>query len=95
MTGWPLRDWERENPGSTRSGSGTATARELAVIAAVMDAGSGKAAAHRLGLSNSTVKHHLANRAVEGRGDDDGAARVDPRVAAAVARWRSGLESRD
>ena len=30
-------------------------------MAAVLDAGSEKAAAHRLGLSHSTVKHHLAN----------------------------------
>jgi DNA-binding NarL/FixJ family response regulator len=31
------------------------------VVAAVPEAGSEKAAAHRLGLSHSTVKHHLAN----------------------------------
>jgi DNA-binding CsgD family transcriptional regulator len=30
-------------------------------VAAVLDAGSEKAAAHQLGLSHSTVKHHLAN----------------------------------
>ena len=30
-------------------------------MAAVLDAGSEKAAAHRLGLAHSTVKHHLAN----------------------------------
>ena len=35
--------------------------RELAVVAAVIAAGSEKAAAHRLGLSHSIVKHHLAN----------------------------------
>jgi DNA-binding CsgD family transcriptional regulator len=44
-----------------RSSGGTATDRELAVVAAVIAAGSEKAAAHRLGLSHSTVKHHLAN----------------------------------
>ena len=46
-----------------RSGhaAGRATDREVAVIAAVLAAGSEKAAAHRLGLSHSTVKHHLAN----------------------------------
>jgi DNA-binding CsgD family transcriptional regulator len=47
-----------------RDGRGTgvpATDRELAVVAAVIAAGSEKAAAHRLGLSHSTVKHHLAN----------------------------------
>ena len=38
-----------------------ATAREVVVVAAVLVAGSEKAAAHRLGLSPSTVKHHLAN----------------------------------
>ena len=38
-----------------------ATERELVVVAAVLAAGSQKAAAHRLGLSHSTVKHHLAN----------------------------------
>ena len=38
-----------------------ATDREIAIVAAVLDAGSEKGAAHRLGLSHSTVKHHLAN----------------------------------
>ena len=38
-----------------------ATDRELVVVSAVLEAGSEKAAAHRLGLSHSTVKHHLAN----------------------------------
>ncbi len=38
-----------------------ATDREVGVVAAVLVAGSEKAAAHRLGLSPSTVKHHLAN----------------------------------
>jgi DNA-binding NarL/FixJ family response regulator len=37
-----------------------ATDREV-VVAAVLATGSEKAAAHRLGLSHSTVKHHLAN----------------------------------
>jgi hypothetical protein len=31
------------------------------VVAAVLVAGSEKAAAHQLGLSHSTVKHHLVN----------------------------------
>ncbi len=31
------------------------------MVAAVLAAGSEKAAAHRLGLSHATVKHHLAN----------------------------------
>jgi DNA-binding NarL/FixJ family response regulator len=39
----------------------SATDREVSVVAAVGAAGSEKAAAHRLGLSHSTVKHHLAN----------------------------------
>ena len=38
-----------------------ATDREVRVVAAVLEAGSEKAAARRLGLSHSTVKHHLAN----------------------------------
>ena len=38
-----------------------ATDREVGVVAAVLVAGSEKAAAHRLGLSHATVKHHLAN----------------------------------
>ena len=38
-----------------------ATAREVGVVAAVLVTGSEKAAAHRLGLSHWTVKHHLAN----------------------------------
>jgi DNA-binding CsgD family transcriptional regulator len=33
----------------------------LGALAAVLDAGSEKEAAHRLGLSHSTVKHHLAS----------------------------------
>ncbi len=37
-----------------------ATDREVGVVAAILVAGSEKAAAHRLGLSHSTVKHHLA-----------------------------------
>jgi DNA-binding NarL/FixJ family response regulator len=37
-----------------------ATDREVRVVEAVLVAGSEKAAAHRLGLSHSTVKHHLA-----------------------------------
>ena len=41
--------------------AGCATYREVVVVAAVLVAGSEKAAAHRLGLSHSTVKHHLAN----------------------------------
>jgi DNA-binding NarL/FixJ family response regulator len=38
-----------------------ATDREVVVVAAVLATGSEKAAAHRLGLAHSTVKHHLAN----------------------------------
>jgi DNA-binding NarL/FixJ family response regulator len=41
--------------------AGRATDREVGVVAAILAAGSEKAAAHRLGLSHSTVKHHLAN----------------------------------
>jgi DNA-binding CsgD family transcriptional regulator len=37
-----------------------ATDREVSVLAAVVATGSEKAAAHRLGLSHSTVKHHFA-----------------------------------
>ena len=44
-----------------RAAAGCATAREVGVVVAVLAAGSEKAAAHRLGLSHSTVKHHLAN----------------------------------
>jgi DNA-binding NarL/FixJ family response regulator len=51
----------RERARAERRSPGTATDRELAVVAAVIAAGSEKAAAHRLGLSHSTVKHHLAN----------------------------------
>ncbi|TME79466.1 MAG: hypothetical protein E6I45_12800 [Chloroflexi bacterium] len=44
-----------------RGSANRATDREVAVVAAVLVTGSEKAAAHRLGLSHSTVKHHLAN----------------------------------
>jgi DNA-binding NarL/FixJ family response regulator len=46
---------------SPRHASERATDREVGVVAAVLVAGSEKAAVHRLGLSHSTVKHHLAN----------------------------------
>jgi len=46
---------------SPRHAAERATDREVGVVAAVLVAGSEKAAAHRLGLSHSTVKHHLAN----------------------------------
>lgn len=45
---------------SSRSAA-RATDREVGVVEAVLVAGSDKAAAHRLGLSRSTGKHHLAN----------------------------------
>jgi DNA-binding NarL/FixJ family response regulator len=41
--------------------TGCATDREVGAVAAMPATGSEKAAAHRLGLSHSTVKHHLAN----------------------------------
>jgi DNA-binding CsgD family transcriptional regulator len=55
MAGGCEADGVRDRPG------GCATEREVGVVAAVLVAGSEKAAAHRLGLSPSTVKHHLAN----------------------------------
>jgi DNA-binding CsgD family transcriptional regulator/DNA-directed RNA polymerase subunit RPC12/RpoP len=51
----------RARPQAGRASGERATAREVSVVAAVLTAGSEKAAAHRLGLSPSTVKHHLAN----------------------------------
>ncbi len=50
MTRWP-----------SRTAASRATNREVGVVAAVLVAGSEKAAAHRLGISHSRVKHHLAN----------------------------------
>jgi DNA-binding NarL/FixJ family response regulator len=46
---------------SSRRLAARATDWETCVISAVLVTGSEKAAAHRLGLSHSTVKHHLAN----------------------------------
>ena len=46
---------------SSRRPAERATDRDVGVVAAVLAAGSEKAAAHRLGLSHSTVKHHLTN----------------------------------
>ncbi len=43
------------------SGRSRATDREVGVVAAVLAAWPEKAAALRLGLPHSTVKHHLAN----------------------------------
>ena len=57
MSGWRRRGGWRE--GTQRPAA--ATDREVGVVAACLAAGSEKAAAHRLGLSHSTVKHHLAN----------------------------------
>jgi DNA-binding NarL/FixJ family response regulator len=51
----------RARASAGRGSGGRATDREVSVVAAVVAAGSEKAAAHRLGLSHSTVKHHLAN----------------------------------
>lgn len=45
----------------SRHAAECATDREFGVVAAVLVAGSEKAAAHRLGLSHSTVKHHPAS----------------------------------
>jgi hypothetical protein len=45
----------------TRQRSRHAADREVGGLAAVLAAGSKKAAPHRLGLSYLTVKHHLAN----------------------------------
>ena len=53
-----------------------ATDREVVVVAPVLVAGSEKAAAHRLGLSHSTVKHHLANARSKVGAETTGAARV-------------------
>jgi DNA-binding NarL/FixJ family response regulator len=47
--------------GLTERTRARATDRELAVVEAVLATGSERAAAHPLGLSHSTVKHHLAN----------------------------------
>ena len=71
-----------------RRPTGRATDREVRVVAAFLDAGSEKAAAHRLGLSHSTVKHQSGERAVQGRRLDDGAAGMDRVSAPAGARWR-------
>ena len=51
----------RTGKAAPRGSANVATDREVGVVAAVLFAGSEKAAAHRLGLSHSTVKHHLAN----------------------------------
>jgi hypothetical protein len=51
----------RDRACSARDPVGAATEREIGVVAAVLVAGSENAAAHPLGLSHSTVKHHLAN----------------------------------
>jgi DNA-binding NarL/FixJ family response regulator len=51
----------RRRTRADRAAAERATDREVVVVAAVLEAGSEKAAAHRLGLSHSAVKHHLAN----------------------------------
>ena len=59
--GRPARDGPRHSPATYDVAISRATDREIGVVAAVLVTGSEKAAAHRLGLSHSTVKHHLAN----------------------------------
>ncbi|MEO7119233.1 MAG: hypothetical protein ABIZ34_09720 [Candidatus Limnocylindrales bacterium] len=51
----------RERARAGRGDAERATDREVNVVAAVIAVGSEKAAVHRLGLSHSTGKHHLAN----------------------------------
>jgi DNA-binding CsgD family transcriptional regulator len=59
--GRPARHGPRHSPATHNVAISRATDREIVVVAAVLVAGSEKAAAHRLGLSHSTVNHHLAN----------------------------------
>jgi DNA-binding NarL/FixJ family response regulator len=49
---------ERANPAKTRFGL---TARELQIVASVVDGGTNREIAESLGLSDDTVKHHLSN----------------------------------
>ena len=51
----------RERTLADRAAARRATDRQVSVVEAVLVAGSEQAAAHRLGLAHSTVKHHLAN----------------------------------
>ena len=60
MSGSLRRGGWRERQAGCRAGRRARTPGGR-VVAAVLAAGSEKAAAHRLGLSHSTVKHHLAN----------------------------------
>jgi hypothetical protein len=69
--------------------SGSTDRAEVGGVAALLAAGSEKAAAHRLGLSRSTVKHHLANARNKVGADTTGAAGVDPGAAAPGARGQS------
>ena len=59
--GRPARHGPRHRPVTHDGAISRATDREVVVVAAVLVAGSETAAAHRLGLAHSTVKHHLAN----------------------------------
>lgn len=63
MSGSPRRGGWRESPPLGRARHGPrGPGRGSSVVAA----GSEKAAAHRLGLSHSTVNHHLANARSKG-----------------------------
>ena len=62
------------------------------VVTAVLAAGSEKAAAHRLGLSHSTVKHHLASaRSKVGAETTAQLVCADPGAAAVGARGRGAV----
>ena len=90
MSGWRRRGGWREGANAGRRAfAERATDREVDVVAAVLVTGSEKAAAHRLGLSRSTVKHHLANAR----------SKVGPRATQAAAarrrRVRADIPPRD
>ena len=53
--------WHESANADGRDSAERATDREVGVVPALLVAGSEKVAAHRLGLSHSTLKHHLTN----------------------------------
>ena len=63
-----------------------ATDREVGVVAAVLAAGSEKAAAHRLGPVALDRQAPPGKRTVQSGGGDDRATRMDPRPAPVGAR---------
>jgi DNA-binding CsgD family transcriptional regulator len=91
-----LATWSAARRDGRPARPGRATDREVGMVAAVLAAGSEKAAANRHGLSHQTVKHHLANAwSVGGVATTEQLVRILPRIGWSIAtmRWPSAARA--